>query len=619
MSARDRSSVVRRRRTVFQLAMAALIAGFVALAGVVAAPVPALAQLEVTATPTPAVGARPDRCEPNDRREQACALALDSVAGPFTFMPAGDQDWYRVDLGEPDGLETTLTVRSSGSLDLLTSISRDDGTPITSFSSPAISTTLAVDIGGPVIIRVENRSPDDPLGSTYGIELRKTLPPPPPPEESPDADLAPDSLENNWSFETAAPIAVGVVYDLNFVCPVPWGCVGGDHDYLALPVKAGTQYLIATFDLGPGVDTVIDLFWGSEERPLITTDDARPGGGFLSVLRWHAPADGVAILRVAPRYGSLDPVLADPKAGTYRFAVALARSDLAEQLEARIVEQTNAPAEPTPPASAPPGADNVDRPVPAPATPASGAPAAAAPTAQAASGGSIPQGDSLKGAALVLRETVLRTRPDSRGEAIQTLVPEAIVTLLGKYQGLWVRVETHEAVMPGWVLATDLRRMSEGEASPTPTTSEMAPAPSAAVTATPIASAGSAAHSPTPATLRVAPIDPLPQAALPEVPLRLSRTVSVTVVAATQVFTSTPTTLRATPHPQRTIAGVRVQLVNAFGDVLAEAVTPASGPVTLTREIDADAALFLRLPAVGIEVQVGQTEMLIAIPTEREP
>lgn len=602
-------------RTHFPLALAALAAGTLALAGLIVMPGPVQAQQEPTALPTPAVGARADSCEPNDRRERACALSLDTVAGPFTFLPAGDQDWYRAELGEPDGLETTVVVRSSGSLELLTSISRDDGTPITSFSSPTISTTLAADIGGPVIIRVENRSPDDPTGSTYGVELRKTLPPPPPPQASQPSELAPDGLENNWSPATAAPIAVGEVYDLNFVCPVVWGCEGGDHDYLALPVKAGTQYLIATFDLGPGVDTVIDLFWGSEERPLIANDDARPGGGFLSVLRWHAPADGVAILRVAPRNGSIDPTVADPKASTYRFAVALSRSDLAEQLEERIAEQTNAPtATPVASSVSSPGA-GATRPAPAPAAPAPApapAPAAPAAAAQPAAGGT-PQGDSLKGEAMVLRETVLRTRPDVGGEAIQTLAPETVVTLLGKYQGLWVRAQTSDAVIPGWLLATDLRRLPEGGAQPAATS----PQPATAV-AQPTMDTAEAQPSPALPALRVEPIEPLPQAALPEAPVRVSRSVSVTVVVATQAPVKTPTSLKATPVPQRPIAGVRVQLVNAFGDVLAEAVTPANGPVILTREVDDDTALFLRLPAVGIEVQADQPEVQIAVPTERE-
>src|SRR5437667_212503 len=79
------------------------------------------ATAEPTATPkpaapaTPPVGERLDRCERNDTRAQACQIAVDSVNGPFTFVPAGDQDYYRIDLGTPNGLETTIAVRSSGS------------------------------------------------------------------------------------------------------------------------------------------------------------------------------------------------------------------------------------------------------------------------------------------------------------------------------------------------------------------------------------------------------------------------------------------------------------------------------------------------------------------------
>src|SRR5262249_51488102 len=178
------------------------------------------------------------------------------------------------------------------------------------------------------------------------VEPPTPTPPPPPTTDN----LPPDKLENNWNLTTAAPIAVGVIYDLNFVCPVSWGCVGGDHDYLRLPVKKGGQYLICTFDLGPGVDTEIDLFWGTSDTPIAGNDDARPNTSFLSVLRWVAPADGFVTIRIAPRSGGVAPLVFDERASTYRFAVALSGSTLAKQLEARIAEQTNAPS-PAPRAS----------------------------------------------------------------------------------------------------------------------------------------------------------------------------------------------------------------------------------------------------------------------------
>ena len=228
-------------------------------------------------------------------------------------------------------------MRSSGGLDLLTSISRDDGSPLAIIRSPAISTTLAAGIGGGVIIRVESRAGGDPGGQAYNVEVRRTLPPGVPAAASSDS-LPPD----NWKITGIRPpprrSAVGVLYDLNFVCPVSWGCAGGDHDYLRLPVKRGGQYLICTFDLGPGVDTEIDLFWGSSDTPIAGNDDARPNASFLSVLRWVAPADGNAIIRIAPRTGGTNPLVFDQKATTYRFAVALSGSALARQLEGRIAE-----------------------------------------------------------------------------------------------------------------------------------------------------------------------------------------------------------------------------------------------------------------------------------------
>jgi hypothetical protein len=63
-----------------------------------------------------------------------------------------------------------------------------------------------------------------------------------------------------------------------------------------------------------------------------------------------------------------------------------------------------------------------------------------------------------------------------------------------------------------------------------------------------------------------------------------------------------------------------VQLVNAFGDVLAEAVTNPSGRVALTRELAASDALFVRLPAAGVEVAVDprQPAITIALPGDNQ-
>ncbi|MBX0331517.1 hypothetical protein K2Z83_28080, partial [Oscillochloris sp. ZM17-4] len=311
-----------------------------------------------TTTPTPQADARPDSCEPNNDQAHACRLALDAVSGPFTFLPEGDVDVYSVFLGaQPDGMQTTITLRATSGLDLYTTVSRaEGGAALATIASPTISTTLAADVTGWAVLRVENRGAAIATGQSYRVELRRTLPPAPAiaPTASGPAGLVrdpatPDALENNWSPETAAPIAVGVLYELNFVCPVRDGCPGGDHDYLRFEVKAGGRYLISTFDLADGVDTVLDLFWWSAEagwQLLTANDDERAGAAFLSTIRWQAPADGIALIRVGPRSGGLNPILSG--APSYRLAIALAGSPLADQLEARIAQQTNQPPTPAP-------------------------------------------------------------------------------------------------------------------------------------------------------------------------------------------------------------------------------------------------------------------------------
>jgi hypothetical protein len=551
--------------------------------------------LTPTATAGTATEAQPDACEPNNARATACALEVDAVNGPFSFVPAGDVDWYRVEIAE-SGLDTQITVRGTSDLELLTTLSRDDGTPLTTIASPAISTTLTADITGGVLLRVENRAPGASANQRYNIELRRVLPPPPViPDKA--GSLLPDALEDNWSPATAAPIAVGVVYDLNFVCPVEWGCPGGDHDYLRLPVKAGVPYLIATFDLGPGVDTVLDLFWDDEAQPLLTNDDARLGSSFLSVLRWVAPADGDTILRIAPRTGGHNAIVADDDAGTYRLAVALAASDLATQLEERLADQTNAPT-----------------PTPRPAAPLPAAPAAAPPAAPT----SLPvSSDAPTGTAVVRTPTTaLRDGPSTAATSIQTLDSETQVTLLGQSSGAWVRVQPADGVMPGWVWGPDLSLVAP-EGAPTVAATGSPDAEANAGTATPAIPTTDSAPA-TRRTLRVEPLAPLPAPPPPTSPQRITVTFMVSVVEGhASSSAGQPTTI---PVAQTPLAGVRIHLVNAFGDVLAEAVTPASGRVTLTTAILPTTALRIRVPALGIVVPVdpAQSDIRIVLPINEE-
>lgn len=548
------------------------------------------AQDELPVTPTPLASERPDRCERNDSVAQACVLPLDTVSGPFTFLPDGDQDYFSVDMGEQPGLALEIAVRGTGGLDLRTTVSRPDGAALATIVSPTISSTLSPDLAGWVVLRVENRSPEVAGGESYSIELRQTLPPAPPVDpQAVNPALQADRLENNWSAETASPVGVGYVYDLNFVCPVAWGCVGGDHDYLQVPVKAGVAYLFATFDLGPGVDTVLDLFWGDTQAPLTTNDDAHPGAAFLSVLRWRAPADGIAVVRVGPRTGGLTPTVFDEKASSYRFAVVLADSDLARQLERRIAEQAALPT--ATPAPARPAASE-------PASSASG-PVAPAPAA------ATPATDAPKGLGATTEQTSLRAEPEPAAPVIQELAQGAQVELLGQAVGPWVRVQPLDGVVPGWVYGPDLRRADAATTTAPPTT-----------TTTVVAHTPETAAQPRAPQVRALEPVPAPPAA-PAVPNQRLE-LEVELVQGPAQARSPQGLPTALPKDQRPLRQVRVQLVTVFGDVLAEALTGVDGRVGLSRDLAPSVVAFVRVPALGVQapVSAAQPLMQIIVPEE---
>jgi hypothetical protein len=82
-----------------------------------------------------------------------------------------------------------------------------------------------------------------------------------------------------------------------------------------------------------------------------------------------------------------------------------------------------------------------------------------------------------------------------------------------------------------------------------------------------------------------------------------------------QVFQSTNRVIseKDPPSTLKPMSGIRVQLVNAFGDVLTEAVTPSSGQVTLTRDVEAGSVVYVRMPALGTQVAVDPNKPTLTI------
>jgi hypothetical protein len=581
---------------------------------------PAEAPFPIDGSPssfTPEAATMPDACEPNDTPAQACPLPLDAVSGPFTIVPEGDQDFFQLDLPQEASIQTVVTVRATSGLDLV--VSARQGEQLV--ASGTFSLTLASELAGPITLRVENRDPYPSLGEQYRVEVRREIVPPNAEDATTDG-RQPDALENNWSFETASPIAVGVVYDLTFACPEqrPGACPGGDHDYLLVPVKAGVPYLLATFDLDPGVDTVVELFWGTTTTASTGNDDYAPGGS-LSALEWTAPTDGLLGVRIAPRNGGLAPQLADPKA-SYRFAIAPLASELARKLDASIRQQANVPA-PTPTVAA---------------RPSTGAPIASGGSAgdTLPASASQPEESIAGGPAIIVTETVLRREPSERATALATLPPETQVTVRGPVSGLWVSIETNASILPGWVRWSDLRRADSVETTidadetggaTTPASQQSDAAEMTDATTTPdtsdassFAPSASAAGAAEPAARQVAvtALDP----ALPPPPAtpapRIPFTLRVVVAASDRPSSDASAFSLTTPTPdlRQPMSGVRVQLVNVFGDLLAESLTDAEGEAQLRRDVRAGDALIVRIPAWGVELPLAadQTRLILTIP-----
>jgi hypothetical protein len=103
----------------------------------------------------------------------------------------------------------------------------------------------------------------------------------------------------------------------------------------------------------------------------------------------------------------------------------------------------------------------------------------------------------------------------------------------------------------------------------------------------------------------------------PPVPVEIAvAVVEVTAAPAGRRGGSTPT-----PGLTQGVADVRVQVVTVFGDVLVEAVTPATGRVDFTRAVPPGTALYVQLPALGLrtqlpaaEVQAGKAAVMIVVP-----
>lgn len=558
-------------------------------------PLVVVATATPAASPTPATPA-PDAAEPNNTIAEARPIELGGKVEQLTFFPDGDIDYF-VFFVKPNmvGLTAILDTYITYGMDTRMRALRPDGSLLAENddASPGDKRShlsVALTESGYVVIEVSNASIVRPDEKTYALETRlvtageAAAQPAPGPEGG-----KPDAYENNYDFDHAPEIPVGQQIDnLNFLCPPGAAASCGDNDFFAASLKGGVCYTAQTLKLAPGIDTNLIVYGPQRDAaPPWAGNDDRARGSLESHTRVCVPA----------RLGSIVGYILVGNAGNRIPPAPAAQRTYSLRIDVEL------PATPTP------------------STSGGNAPAPAAPAA----------GDAPKGAAHVSAlSTALRDAPDKQGAVMQTLPQETLVILQGQASGAWVRVQVANGVLPGWVFGPDLKRIDEAAvaaaALAAPTGSALpgwgiaAPTASGAQSATPARTIAAANTLPTP---RVAALQALPVTA-PTPAQRTSLAVSVLLLnsRATTVTASGLAVEAGTPTPRAgglpPLSGMRVQLVNAFGDLLAEAITPGSGEVTLRRDLAPGTAVFIRVPGPGLQVPVDTKQptsaLTIALP-----
>lgn len=608
-----------------------------------------------TPSPTPTASAAPtlvaDAYEPNNTFEQAPLLTIGQRIDKLSFWPIDDLDVFAIDIKQNQiGQMIQLDTYQQFGLDTRLRLLHIDGRLIAENDDVDPQETrshlqIKVPEAGRYIIEISNRSQARPDFKTYSLETSwvanqptptptltstPTLTPTPgsgPTTVPPTATPPPwDRYEPNNTWLQAQEVAVGEeLKSLNFVCPDQSGCA--DNDFFKVALKAGVCYRFATTDLAHGIDTNIIVFGpnGDREPPLGGNDDSEPGNFRSQLDVCVSPNENLSLGYVLVGNAG-NRVPPEPTAErTYNLKITTFQPEPPKPT-------VTATLQPTPPATVPPMSTVSPTSVPVPSarptaapsppnpSPSSGAPSPApnsqVPAVSGVSGdASVPRiTDAPKGIGVVIvTETDLHVGPGARTEVIVRIKEGEQVKLFGEAQGAWVRVQPYTAVVPGWIYAADLSplpgtftsgpvvvdpKTGSTTSQPTPPTTDGS-APGSAIG--PDAKATVTALSPIVATPEATPASKIPLA------------VTVNIVASANVAHESTTS--------PTVSGVRVQLVNRFGDILVEAVMPASGQVTLNRDIAPSTALFVQIPSSGVRHQLnpehvasGEVQVTIALP-----
>lgn len=623
----------------------------------------------VTSTPGSDPQPSPDTHEPNDSGDQATVIAVGQRLEKLTFWPLGDVDIFAIDVKSSQvGAQLILDTYQQFGLDTRLRLIHIDGRLVAENDDLAAAEArshLAIVLpeAGRYLIEISNQAESRPDFKTYALETSwkaatptatatpthtataTAAPGTPTATPQPTSTPAPpnwDRFEPNNGWDQAKEIAVGEQHTgLNFVCPDS-GCV--DNDFFAVGIKGGTCYQFTTADLADGIDTNLIVYGPQRDaQPPIGGNDDAVSGAFHSRLEVCIPealgaTTGYILIGNVGNRVPPEPVARR----TYTFQVTTVERATATPAPTSTPLPTGKPTpsdpgpapQPTPPPAPPPSPTSR----PATATPTAAANAtgpAPTPGAPPSSSGPGSSGngerisDAPKGiAAVIVPTTALHVGPGARSEVILTLPKDAQVKLFGEAQGAWVRVQPYTAVVPGWIYAAHLSPLP-GTFKTGPVVLEPTPG-SVEDGAQPLGPADPASQPPNPPagqTAQVRPREPLPAQPQPTAKPRSPLSVQVMVVeGGTKKTSTTDATSSSVAATAKGITGLRVQLVNVFGDVLTDAVTPASGAVTLRRDIIADTALFMQIPELGIRSQLsaeavaaGEVRLTISIPPHLKP
>ncbi len=259
---------------------------FTALGTLVPTTTPTVQTTPTSSTVTPTPIPCQDRYEPDDSRDTARPLELNTTSQRHSLCPVGDVDWLTFTAGGGK-VYSIFTSDLSGPIDTIITLydaqgrflaENDDYQPGSGLSSRIDYTFYG---SSTYYLRVRDTRGSGGFGYEYSVGLSSQggLPPtatatasPTINPNSPTPTTGPcgDIYEQDGLPASAKDILIGTT-QRHLVCPA------GDADWVRFYARSGKVYTIRTANLGPGLDTYMYLFDTNGTTVLAQNDDGGDG------------------------------------------------------------------------------------------------------------------------------------------------------------------------------------------------------------------------------------------------------------------------------------------------------------------------------------------------------